>query len=164
MTKLKMKTIEQFKLHVNVTSKDIHEGECRSPTRCMEKVAIERALRDIDSKGGDHRVRVDGGQIKFNLGGFKYSAITPKPAKSALIQFDREERAKNKAQKAGMAFVSKVKPHGYNLECTKGSKIILLTPDRQKQINEARRRRIAAGHPDKTRYTLHQRVIGMGNV
>jgi hypothetical protein len=130
----------------------------------MEKIAIERALREMDPKGGDHKVRIDAGVVKFKLRGHQWQGIAPKLAKISLIQFDKEEKARNRARKAGEDFESKVKPHQYKLAATKGAKINPMTPERQKQINDARRKRVAEGRPDKTSYNLHKRVVGLANV
>jgi hypothetical protein len=158
------KTIETISATVRVIARDIHDGECGMPGKCMEKIAIERALREIDPKGGDHKVRIDGGAIKFNLGGHRWSGMTPKKPKRALIQFDKEERARKRALKNGEAWESKVKPHSWKLEATKGNRIVPFTAERQKQIHEARRKRIAAGLPDRTNYNLHKRVVGLASV
>jgi hypothetical protein len=126
----------------------------------MEKIAIERALRLVDPKT-DHKVRVDSSGVKFNYDGYRFTAPLPPVTKRAMLLFDSEEVLQKRAEKTGEAFQSKVRPHRYKLIAVKGTKIIPMTPERQKQINEARRRRIAAGHPDKQAYTLHERVIGM---
>jgi hypothetical protein len=159
--RINTKTVETVNLHVRVITRDIREGLCGLPGRCMEKVAIERALREINPKGGDHKVRIDAGIIKFNLSGFRWTAPPPKTAKRALIQFDKEEKARKKAAKLGIDFVSKVEPHQYRIEAIKGDKIKPMTVERQKQINEARRRRIAEGRPDKPVYNLHKRIVGL---
>jgi hypothetical protein len=158
------KTIETLALKVNVILRDINEGECGLPGKCMEKIAIERALRNIDPKGGDHKVRIDAGIIKFNLAGHRWTATTPKRPKRALLQFDKEEKARKRAEKLGEKFVSKVQPHTWTLEATKGSKILAFTAERQKQVNEARRRRAEEGRPDRTSYDLHKRVVGLASV
>lgn len=158
------KTIETLTIPVRVIERDIRDGLCGLPGRCMEKIAIERALREIDPKGGDHKVRIDAGIVKFKLRGHRWSAPTAKIAKVSLIQFDKEDKTRNKARKLGETFESKVKPHQYKLQAVKGEKISPMTPERQKQINEARRKRIAEGRPDKTTYNLHKRVVGLANV
>jgi hypothetical protein len=159
--RINTKTVETVKLFIRVITRDIREGECGLPGKCMERVAIERALRDKDPKGGDHKTKIDAGIIKFNLKEHRWTAFAPKIAKRALIQFDKEEKARKKAEKLGLPFVSKVQPHQYWIEATKGDKIRPMTPERQEQINQARRRRIAEGRPDKPVYNLHKRVVGL---
>lgn len=158
------KMIEQFRLRVKVTQRDIYEGECRLARLCMEKVAVERALNDIDPKG-DHKVHVDGGHVRFTLQGYRYSADTPRVPRRALIRFDAEEKAKRKADREGVEFHSKVVPHSYILICVKGPKIEKMskfTQDRLAQIRVARRKREErTGVKDNNRYQLRKRVEGM---
>jgi hypothetical protein len=162
--RINTKTIETLTVPVRVIERDISDGLCGLPGRCMEKIAIERALRDLDPKGGDHKVRIDSGICKFKLQGHRWTATPPKIAKLSLIQFDKEEKARNQARRLGEKFQSKVKPHQYKLQAVKGETINRMTPERQKQINEARSRRIAEGRPDKAAYNLRKRVAGLGNV
>jgi hypothetical protein len=67
-------------------------------------------------------------------------------------------------ERISVEFVSKVQSHKYRVEATKHHAIQPMTRERQEQINEARRRRIAAGRPDKQRYDLRYRVEGLGAV
>lgn len=161
---IKIKKIETLELRVDVLLRDIREGECCLPAKCMHKVATERKLRDIDPKGGDHRVRIDAGIIKFNLGGYRWSAVTPKRVKRSLLMFDREVTARKRAEKRGEVFVSKVVPHSWTMAAVKGSKIQPFTAERMQQVYEARRARKAAGIPDKASYDLHKRVLGLASV
>ena len=161
--KLKTKIVETLKLRVDVQQRDIEEGKCNLVARCMHKVAIERALRKIDPKN-DHKVRCDGSIVRFALNGFRWHGIMPKIAKNNLLQFDKERRARDKAEKAGLKFVSKVKSHAYSLEVERGAKIIPFTRERREQVYDARRRRAAEGRPDKKKYDLRYRVQGLGNV
>jgi hypothetical protein len=130
----------------------------------MHKIAIERELRNLDPKGGDHKVRIDAGDIRFNFQGYRYRAHVPRVAKLALIQFDKERKTRARAERQGAKFVSKVEPHRYRVEAVKGAKIQPFTRERQEQINEARRRRVAEGRPDKQKYDLRYRVEGLGTV
>jgi len=164
MTKTKIKTIETIGLTVHVIQRDIDEGKCGLISKCMHKVAIERELRRRDPRGGDHRVRVDGSVVRFNLHGHRYEAILPKTPKKNLIQFDHERRPRERAEKKGETFKSKVQPHKYRIEATKGRAIVPFTRERQDQINAARRRRVDAGRPDKAKYDLRFRVQGLGAV
>jgi hypothetical protein len=162
--KMQTKTIETIRLHVEVQNRDIIGGKCMLISKCMHKVAIERALRNRDPKGGDHRVRVDGSDVKFNLRGHRWHGNLPRKAKLKLLQFDKERNAREKAEREGIDFKSKVEPHGYTLEMVKGGAIQPFTRERQEQINAARRRRIAAGKPDNKHYDLRHRVQGLGTV
>ena len=162
--KARTKVIETIKIAVHTTVSDIKNGRCGLVGRCMEKVAIERALRKMDPSGGDHHVRIDGGDIRFNLAGHKWHAPTPKVAKRALIAFDRERKRRSLAEKRGEIFESKVQPHSYRFEATKREKIQRMTRERQEQINAARRKRQAEGRPDKKTYDLRYRVEGLGSV
>jgi hypothetical protein len=158
------KTVETLSFRVKTQHRDIEEGKCGLISLCMERVAMERALRVIDPKGGDHHVKIDGGSFKFNFRGYHYNGITPKIAKLALIQFDKERRPRERAERNGEKFVSKVEPHSYRVEATKGTKVQQFTRERQEQVNEARRRRSAAGKPDQKKYDLRYRVQGLGTV
>jgi hypothetical protein len=164
MMTLRKKTIDTASFAVSVSKRDIEEGKCGLSSKCMHKVAIERALRSLDPKGGDHRTKVDGGKIRFNLNGYRYEAMPPKIVKTTLIKYDQERKARAKAERAGLKFESKVNPVKYRIEATRKSKIEPFTRERQEQINEARRRRAAAGKPDEKRYDLRFRVEGMGTV
>jgi hypothetical protein len=148
---LKTKTVTTTRIRINVTPDDIASSECRLPSRCMEKVAVIRALKDqfklSDRAFGKLHVRVDAGHIKFNLGGHRWSAPTPKIAKAALIDFDRKRT---------------VKPHAFTIEAVQGDKVVPMTVERMQQINEARKARIRAGKPDKDyeKDRIRLRVIG----
>jgi hypothetical protein len=158
------KIVETLSFRVHVQQRDIDDGKCMLVAKCMHKVAVERALRDLDPKGGDHKVRIDAQICKFNFQGYRYHALVPKPAKLNLLQFDKERKARARADRDGVKFVSKVRPHSYRLEAQKGTKIQPFTRERQEQVNEARRRRVAAGKPDKPKYDLRYRVEGLGTV
>jgi len=162
--KISTRKIETIKLKVDVIQRDIDEGKCGLVSKCMEKISIERALRNIDPKGGDHKVRIDASIVKFALNGYRWRGITPKIAKRSLIQFDREARARAKADRAGEKFVSRVKPHSYYFEAERLSKIVPFTKERYQQIYAARAKRLAEGRPDKKNYDLHTRVVGLGAV
>jgi hypothetical protein len=158
------KTVETMSFMVEVIVRDIEEGKCRLIGLCMEKVAIERALRKLDLKGGDHKVRIDGGDLRYTYRGYRYHGHVPKVAKRALIQFDKEHKARARAERLGLPFKSKVQPHKYRVETIRGSKVEKFTRERMDQINAARERRKAEGRPDKKRYDLRYRVEGLGAV
>lgn len=154
------KTVSMLKLTgIHVTANDIEEGRCLLPNLCMVRVAVERHLRKLDPTVPNHHTKVDAGHIRFNIDGYRYSGDTPKVAKLALIQFDKENKAQKKAERAGLPFESKVKPFSFGFMALRGSKVMPMTRERQVQINEARKRRQAAGQKDR-RYTFRQRVVG----
>jgi len=164
MLRKRTKTIETIGFTVHVQQRDIEGGKCSLISKCMHKIAIERQLRIMDPKGGDHRVRVDAQIVRFNYGGYRYHGLLPKPAKMALLQFDRERRAREKAEKAGNKFVSKVRPHMYRLEAERGAKTEAFTRERMEQVYAARRQRAAEGKPDKRKYDIRARIEGLGAV
>lgn len=142
------KTITTMKLKVHTIQFDIDDGECRIATKCMERVAVARALTLAFPKVSPHtfRVRVDAGTIKFNVDGYRWEAKTPNVAKKALIRFDMN---------------LPVEPHSYTLTAVRKSKIVKLTLERQLQINAAREQRIAEGRPDKSyRNSIRKRIVG----
>jgi len=149
------RTKTTMKLKVIVTQSDVLEGRCGLANKCMEQVAVVRALM-VRHKIYDPievrklNVRVDGASIKYNLGGWRWEAKTPLVAKRALIDFDDKN-------------FHLIQPHEYVLIAERTTKIYPMTPERQAQVNEARRVRVAEGREPKTvkQRTLHQRVIGM---
>lgn len=147
MVKRRRTTIEMIEFDVAVIAEDIESGECRLAHRCMEKLAVARALNDVFPDETSHHVRIDAGHIRFNADGHRWIANTPKIARRALIEFDHKRP---------------VRPHSYKLTAQRTTKILPNPRKRQDQINTARRKRIAAGVPDKT-YTaqsLRKRIIG----
>lgn len=162
--RIRTKTVETMRFAVEVLQRDIEEGKCMLVSRCMHKVAIERALRKIDPRGGDHKTKVDGQLVRFSLRGYRYQGLLPKSAKMSLLQFDKERRARAKAEKSGLKFLSKVRPMKYRLEVERGSKITPFTRERMEQVNAARRRRAAEGRPDKRNYDIRYRIEGLGAV
>ena len=163
------KTVEIMQFEVAVTMVDITEGKCLLPRQCMEKIAIERALRTLDAKetgkktsDRDHHVRIDVGAVKFNHKGWRWEAPTPSKAKKALIQFDKEVHIRKRATVKGEPFVSKVTPHKYVLRAFKTTKI---TPQTEQQATESRARRAKRkdeGRPYGRTQPYHRmRVIGM---
>jgi hypothetical protein len=148
---MKTKMITTMRVKVQVTPEDIKNSECRLPSRCMEKVAITRALKHqfklSDRALGKLHLRVDAGHIKYNLNGRRCMAPTPKITKTALIDFDRKRT---------------VKPHVFTFEAVQGDKVVPMTVERMQQINEARKARIKAGKPDKIYESdrIRQRIVG----
>lgn len=149
--RVKTTTVATMKFRVNVNQGDIENGECRVATRCMEKVAVTRALKKEfsipDDKVRDLHVRVDAGHIRFNYGGHHWDAPTPKIAKASLIKFDRKKS---------------VEPHSYVVSAIRKDKISPMTEDRKRQINIARAKRASEGKPDRAYrdITIRQRIVG----
>lgn len=164
MTLIRKKLIETMSFRVQVQQRDINDGVCMSISKCMHKIAIERELRKLDPRGGDHKTRIDGGNVKYHFKGQRFVGITPKAVKKSLMQFDKERRAREKAKRDGTVFVSKVDPHSYRIDAHAIGKIIPMTDDRKAQINAARRRRADEGRPDRTRFDIRHRIEGLGNV
>jgi hypothetical protein len=155
-----IRTTRFVPIKVKVLQADISDSRCRNANWCMIKVATERALRTLDTEStSNHHTRVDAGHVRAHIKGFHAKADLPKKGKANLILFDSEEKARRQAEKDGKLFLSKVKPFGLILNFALGRKVTKFTRERQTQINEARRRRTAAGKKER-RYTLRQRIIG----
>lgn len=157
--KTSVKKIETIKFPVRVTAEDIAEGECLLANKCMVRVAVERALRQLDPSMPNHHTRVDAGHIRFNLKGRRCVADTPRVAKAALIKFDAEVREKRKAKRKGVPFKSEVEPFSLKVMGELRGKLTPTSRKRKDGINQARRRRAEAGQKPK-KYTLHKRVVG----
>lgn len=146
------RNITTLKVRVETTQRDIDEGECGLITKCMEKIAIVRALtmqlKLKEPEVTKLHVRVDGGHIKFNYDGYRWEANTPTKAKNALIRFDRDK--------------SLVRPHSFTIVAARTTKVLPFTDERREQINQARADRVRRGVPDKayTAPTIHERVVG----
>lgn len=141
-----------LRLDIQVTQEDIDNGVCQLARLCMEKVAIARTLmaRGMAKSDAEARVYVDAGHVRFNAWGWRWKGDTPKVPKASLIRYDR-------------IGASAVRPHSYTLVMHRTTKIVKVSPQRQEQINSARRARIVAGNPDKIyggHYTLAKRVVG----
>lgn len=147
MVKRSRKTIETLEFDVETRQEHIEEGKCRLAHRCMEKLAIACVLMELFPGEESHHVRIDAGHIKFNADGWRWIANTPRIASKALIDFDHKRP---------------VKPHSFTVTATRTTKIKPNPRQRQDQINTARRKRIAAGVPDKTyeAQSLRKRIIG----
>jgi hypothetical protein len=152
MVRQRSKVITTLKIRVETTQEDIDEGECKLITKCMEKIAIARALKEQlhlkDEEVSKLHVRVDGGHIRFNYKGYRWVANTPAKAKNALIRFDRDK--------------SLVRPHTFTFVAARTTKVIPMTDERRAQINMAREDRARRGQPDKvyTAPSVHERVVG----
>ena len=151
MINIRKQEFVTMSFRVGVTGQDIEAGKCRDPHRCMERVAIQRALDLLVGEGMVERLRMDGAQIKCNYDGYRWAGTTPKTAKKKLIDFDRKKH---------------VDPHHYTVILFRGTKILKHSAERQEQINRARRARVAAGTPDKPYKapSLHARIVGLGAV
>jgi len=150
--------LETLMFEVPVLQTDIDESDCLAPHKCMIKVAMERTLRKM-SRSANHHTRVDAGHATFHWKGYRYVADMPKIGKANLIKFDREDKARKKAKKAGEDFVSSVKPFTLRFKARKSSKLPVNTAARREQVNKARRLRVASGEKPR-RYTLRHRIQG----
>ncbi len=145
MVKFSRKTSTKMKFKVDVTWPDIAGGVSCKASKCMHKVAIARTLDNMDRRGGHHKVRVDAGHIKFNYGGYRWEAKTPKIAKDSLMRFDDGYP---------------VQPHSYTVNAERTSKIIPLSAERQEQINKRRRERVENEGYKQKPYLLRDRIRG----
>lgn len=143
---------------MSVTQRDIEEGLCGLPSKCMHKVAIARALGEVTGDQATH-VAVHTGQIKFNYKGFRYKcAPIPQSVANTLIRFDQTEGMSKKER------LEVVTPYTYYVTFERKSRIYAQTRERQNQINAARNKRAEEGRPDKRSnpaYALKKRIIGL---
>jgi hypothetical protein len=153
------KKIHHVKIKVHVTQRDIDDSDCRDARSCMIRNATERELRKLDTSVSHHHTRVDAGHIKANIFGYGSKADMPKKGKDMLVLFDSEQARRRMALKDGVKFESAVKPFTLTLDFERGAKVQKFSRARQEQVNAARRKRTAAGQPQK-RYTLRQRIVG----
>jgi hypothetical protein len=150
---VKRKPREELILTITTSHDDLNaaiklDGKC-TPDRCYHKIAISRTLFAIDPDGGGtHRVRIDGGHIKFNYQGSRWVADTPKAVKRSLMLFDKGK-------------YDSVHVQTYKIYAHRTTKIVPIKPERQAQINQARRERIANGSDEPHRvYNLRRRIEG----
>lgn len=123
-------------------------GKC-DPSSCWHNVAISALMQAIDP-AGQHRIRVDAGQVRLNYKGYRYVADTPHHVKVSLLRFDREQYEALRARP-------------YTLLFRRNTKIAHVTPERQGQINKARRARVAGG--EKRSYpSMRKRVEGFSSI
>jgi hypothetical protein len=146
-------------VRVHIGQRDINESDCLDRRRCMIRNGTERALRLLDPSVSHHHTQVDAGHIKANINGYACKADLPIRGKAALIMFDKEDKARRAAARAGVPFISAVKPFSMTLRFVRGERVRKFTRERQEQINAARRLRKAAGIREKV-YTLRERIVG----
>jgi hypothetical protein len=165
----KKRLIYELAIDVSTTLIDILGGECRLADKCMEKVAITRAIqKHLGVHPHESKVRIDGSWIMCCIKGWRYKAPPPKMAKKWLIKYDQVlsdcRRKRLSHEETERVLVAEIPPHDYKLTLVRTTKIIPLTQARKDQINAARRRREtqrkAEGRP-VTHYTLRKRVIGL---
>lgn len=169
---IKERKVVTMTYRVHTTDGDIENSAlndgCRNPHLCMERLANLRALIRLLGEGKVERVRLDGAQIKYIFGGYRWAATTPKVAKVSLIRFDHilNQGRKKVTPELIAELKKKIKPHSYTVVAYRGTKIQKVTAERQHQINEARRARHLAGlpGPEEKPLTLRDRVIGLGAV
>ena len=156
--KQKISKLETLEYETPVTDEDIANSECANANKCMIRVSNERTLRALSGEA-NHHTKVDAGHITFHRDGFRFIADMPKRGKHALVQFDREEKVRKKALRAGLEFVSSVKPFRLKFKARKISKLPKNSAARKEQVNKARRLRTAGGQKPQ-RYTLRHRITG----
>ena len=83
--------------------------------------------------------------------GWRYVADTPKHVKRSLMLYDAK-------------LYDNIRIREYTLAFRRTTKIIPLTQERKDQINDARRRRIAEGRPDRKYTSLRKRVEGFSSL
>lgn len=148
----RVRKITTLKVKVHTRQSDIDNGVCKLANKCMEKLAVSRALSEQLNLSPDEitklHVRVDGGHIRFNYDAWRWVADTPIVAKDALIRFDRDKNA--------------VKPHSYTITARQTTRVAPMTAERRNQINQARNRRIREGRPDRVYSvpTIRERIVG----
>lgn len=156
---------KKITLDIDVMQCDIDNSVCRDPAKCMEKVAIARALQKIDP-GKDHKVRIEAGVVKFNLWGWRWRGWTPQVARASLLQFDSEEKVRLRAQKNGEIFISQViEPHKYRLVAERTTEIVKRKPFTKAELARHRKnrelRKERTGISDAVRYDKwRKRVAG----
>jgi hypothetical protein len=151
------KRIITLKYKVHTSQEDIDNGVCKLTHKCMERIANIRALvehlglKDRDEINALH-VKVDAGTIRFNYGGYRWEAKTPRTPKNALMIYDDEKRGGKAA----------VRPHSYTVTAQRTSKVEPFSRERQDQINAARNLRKKAGKPDRVYvgHNIHERIVG----
>jgi hypothetical protein len=163
------RTVLKIAFNVKTELSDILSIEgCRKVEKCMERIAITRALLDTwGIPGHTSRVKIDAGTINFNKDEYRWEAKTPRIPKKYLILYDkiisRMRKQKKSVEEIKAELTAKIPPHEYKVIAIRGTKIIKPSRERQNQINEARRvrerRRKEEGRP-VTHYTLRDRVIG----
>ena len=126
---------------ISVTQHDIDEGKCKNPNKCMIKLAVARAINiphgyiKVDATGISITRRNDYREKSF----LSHNAIVN------MLRFDQNKE---------------VRPFRFKAVFHKTSKVYKASDHRQKQVNAARKKRIAEGRPDK-KYNLHQRIAGV---
>src|SRR5216684_6200908 len=138
----KFSTADVMTVTGELTGYDIENGDCGMPSRCMYKLSTDRALHELDT--GRHDVRVETRGIQFNFpnkDGLKCRWLAPVPQSmiNNLLKFDKEEKARTRALNAGKVFKSRVKPHKFIFVAICEGPVEAITPDRQQQINAARK-------------------------
>ena len=125
----------------------IEAGAFCNAEACWHYLEVAAVCHHWD-ESGNHHVRVDAGQVKLNLFGWRYEATTPLHVKRTLMLFDVKR-------------YKEIKIKGYTLKFRRTTRIIPIARERQDQINVARRARKNAGHPDRNDYRdMHKRVVG----
>jgi len=164
-SKTTTRQIETLSFPVQLTAEDKVEGKACNPRRCAYKLSGQRALYNLfPHEKHHHRVKVDASGIRFIHGGYRYVAPLPSKVKRNMIRFDGSLRCR-KCKQLDEGFCPKhdFKPHQFTVDAVRERKVVKQkhSKKRQKQINVARRKRIAKRGPDQVYRLLHNRVVGL---
>lgn len=128
----------------------IADGASCDPRRCWHFLEVAAILHRWDPSGR-HHVRVDAGHVKINYGGWRYVADTPMHVKRSLMLFDKK-------------MYEEIRIRSYVLTFRRTTKIAPHTRERAAQIDSARKKRIAAGKPDRKYPSMRARVEGFSSI
>lgn len=137
MTKVNLKK----NVRVHVTRRDIEEGKCTDPNKCMIKLAVARAINiphgyiRVDSTGVSITRRND----------YREKAFMPRTAVVNMFRFDNKQQ---------------IEPFYFVLKFVKTTRVHKATAERREKVNQARARRKAEGRPDR-QYSLAKRLRGV---
>jgi hypothetical protein len=154
------KTVHIKRFKVEVKAHHINDGACRNANKCMIRLAVEAALRELEPDEPNHWTKVANGRLTFHSGGWHWKAELAKVALRNLIEFDKEEKARLQAKLDGAAFLSKVRPFAFTVEAHRGGRKEKPTPERAARIREMRRIRIVERREKPRLYTLKKRIVG----
>jgi hypothetical protein len=124
-----------FQLEVHPDEKDLTYsikagGKC-DPKKCWHRMAIHKKM-ERRAPGENHRVIVDAGHARLHYKGWRYIADQPQHVKRSILLFDKER-------------YDLLHIRNYKLQFRRTTRVVPVPRERQDQINEARRQRIAAG-------------------
>lgn len=128
-------------LRIDVKQRDIDDGKCLLPNKCMIKLAVKRAI------GGHGYVAVDSTGISITRrSDYREKAFLPRAALAAMVQFDKDK--------------TKVKPFSFVAKFFKTTKIgKTLRGDHAKRLKRQAETRKKTGAGKL--YAARRRVIGL---